>query len=124
VNTGSLLYTGSENITESIPLEQKQDEDESNDKKEAKTYDAKFDPTIKLLLRISKTILDSESIGRTTLTLNANVNYTILTKYLEWLAERALVEFFIDDGKVKVRLTTIGIEFTFRLCGLLDEQEL
>ena len=117
MKTGSLLYNEFENKVEQTlePNEEKKNDIEKEN--------GKFDPTVKLLLRITKTILENDSIGRTTLTLKANVNYTILVKYLEWLSGRELVEFFIEDGKVKVRLTTAGTEFTFLLCGLIGNQE-
>ncbi len=105
MKAGTLLYNDSDQTTKT----------RNNSVESTEETDDKFDPTSKLLLRIMKVILENDSIGRTTLTLKANVNYTILAKHLDWLEKRSLVECFVDEGKIKVRLTVIGIEFAFRL---------
>lgn len=78
----------------------------------------RYDPTIRILLRIMKAILENEPIIRTTLALKAHVNYTILVKHLDWLEKRDLVELFVEDGKICVRLSTVGAEFAYRLSGI------
>jgi predicted transcriptional regulator len=82
-----------------------------------------FDPSIKLLLRIMKVILEHNFIGRTALAQKANVSYDRLSKHLEWLQQKSFVELFIDDGKIYVRLNAIGTEFAFRLSSLTDDRK-
>lgn len=85
--------------------------------------DGGYDPTIKILLRIMRVILENEPIIRTTLALKARVNYTILAKHLDWLERRGLVELFVDEGKISVRLSVEGVEFAYRLSGLWNNKE-
>lgn len=73
--------------------------------------DANFEPSMKLLSRIIKVILESNSIGKTSLSQVANINYHRLSKHIEWLEQKQLIESIIGDGKVKVRLTETGREF-------------
>ncbi len=70
-----------------------------------------FEPSMKLLSRIVKVIHESNSIGKTSLSQEANINYHILSKHLDWLEKRHLIESIVEDGKVKMKLTNSGREF-------------
>lgn len=71
-----------------------------------------FEPSMKLLSRITKVILESNSVGKTSLSQEANINYHTLAKHLDWLEKKHLVESVIEDHKVKLRLTENGRQFT------------
>ncbi|HMK32604.1 MAG TPA: winged helix-turn-helix domain-containing protein [Nitrosopumilaceae archaeon] len=77
--------------------------------------DRGFEPNIKILLRIIKIILEKNVIGRTTLSLEANINYSTLTKYFEWLESKSLIELVIIEGKINVKLTDVGKDFAAQL---------
>lgn len=70
-----------------------------------------FEPSMKLLLRITKVILESNSIGKTSLSREASINYDRLSNHLVWLEKRHLVEPIVEDGKVKMKLTKSGRKF-------------
>ncbi len=64
-----------------------------------------------ILARIMRILLDTDSIGRTALALEAKVNYSRFSQHLDWLYNKKLVEFLIEEGKVQVRITKAGREF-------------
>lgn len=70
-----------------------------------------FEPSMKILLRITKVLFERNSIGRTELAQMANLQYGRLTKYMEWLERRSFVEFSLENRRVLVRLTVLGREF-------------
>lgn len=76
-----------------------------------------FKPSLKILLRTMKVILESSSIGKTSLSQEANINYHRLSKHLDWLKEKYLIEYVLEDYKVKIRLTEKGRQFedSFRI---------
>jgi predicted transcriptional regulator len=71
-----------------------------------------FEPSMKTLLRILKTMVDSGSEGKTSLARDANLNYTRLAKHIVWLEKKGLVESVITDQKINVILTQEGRIFT------------
>ncbi|MDE1862981.1 MAG: hypothetical protein KGI33_08725 [Thaumarchaeota archaeon] len=83
--------------------------------------DKKFTPSIKIVTRILKEISEHGHIIRTELAKTANINYTILSKYLTWLEESSHVELIIMDKKVNVKLTERGYEVLTHL-DKLDAQ--
>lgn len=74
-----------------------------------------FEPRIKILLRIMKLIRENNSIGRTTLAMEANLNYTILSKYLDWLKRKSVIELILVDDKIKITMTEKGRKFAIGL---------
>jgi predicted transcriptional regulator len=84
-------------------------------KKETRDSSYSFEPSMKIISRVMKIILEKNSIGRTTLSQAANINYTTLLKHLEWLEKKSLIDFMIEEGKISVRLTTNGREFISHL---------
>lgn len=76
-----------------------------------KTIDNNFEPSLKTLSRIMKVILEKNSIRKTILSQEANVQYARLLKHLEWLEKRHMIESIIEDGKVDVKFTHVGREF-------------
>ena len=71
-----------------------------------------FYPSLKILARILKVILEKNSIAKTNLSQESNVNYVKVLKYLGWLEDKRLVEFVIKEGKAHVMLSQKGREFT------------
>jgi len=74
---------------------------------------------MKILSRVMKTILERDSINRTNLAQEANVNYVRLVTHLRWLEKKHFVEFVVEEGKVIVRLTQRGREFATALTSFL-----
>lgn len=70
-----------------------------------------FEPSMKILLRILKTIVENGAKGKTQLSLYANVNYAKLAKYIIWLEKKGLVESTIENNKINVFLTAKGRVF-------------
>src|SRR5574342_106048 len=59
-------------------------------------HNSNFEPSMKLLSRILKVLIDSNSIVKTTISKKANMNYRRLTRYLDWLQKKHLIESIID----------------------------
>jgi len=75
----------------------------------------KFDPSIKILKRITRVLLEEGGIGRTALSQRANISYSRLILHIEWLERKGLIALVIDRGKVKVVLTRSGGELAATL---------
>jgi predicted transcriptional regulator len=70
-----------------------------------------FEPSMKSLLRITKSMTENFSEGKTQLSLDTNLNYARLAKHIAWLEKKGFVESKIEDGKINVALTIRGREF-------------
>ena len=70
-----------------------------------------FKPSMKLLTRIMRVMLEKNSMVRTSLSQEANINYSRLVKHLVWLKQKGLAEFAVEKGKANVVLTANGREF-------------
>lgn len=70
-----------------------------------------FDPSMKVLMRLMKFMLENNSKGRTQLALDTHLNYTRLAKHVVWLETRGLIELTLVDTKVLVVLTPSGRKF-------------
>ena len=70
--------------------------------------ESNFVPSVKFLSRIMKIILERNSVVKTNLSQDANINYTRLVNHIDWLERKDLVKFVVQDGKVKVVLTGTG----------------
>jgi len=68
-----------------------------------------------------KIILQRNSIGRTALSMKANINYASLSRHLTWMKNKSLIKLTVEDGRVNVKLTPRGREFATEFCNLLDE---
>ena len=77
--------------------------------------DCEFSPSVKILSRIIKVMLEKNSVGKTNLSQQANVNYVRLSKHLKWLEKRNLVELVIEDSKICIILTESGRKFALTL---------
>jgi predicted transcriptional regulator len=77
-----------------------------------KKLEPDFEPSVKILLRILKTMTDNGPETKTALSLDANVNYTKLAKHIVWLEKKGLVESTIEKSKINVSLTRKGRKFT------------
>lgn len=80
--------------------------------------DLKFEPSMKILARIVRVILEKNSIRKTGLSQEANIQYTRLLKHLDWLEEKHLVESVIDNGGIGIKLTNKGKEFAMLISAI------
>ena len=80
--------------------------------------DRGFKPSIDILSRIMKVLLENNSVGKTNLSQKANVNYVRLSKHLKWLEKRNLVELVIEDSKIGIILTESGRKFALTLTDI------
>ncbi|HET7337537.1 MAG TPA: winged helix-turn-helix domain-containing protein, partial [Candidatus Nitrosotalea sp.] len=74
-----------------------------------------FKPNLLVLLRIMRILFEKNRIGKTSLSLEANVNYTGLLRYLQWLHDKHLIEFVIEVNGISVVLSQLGREFASSL---------
>ena len=70
-----------------------------------------FSPSMKILSRIIKVMLEKNSIQRTSLSLETNIQYSRLSRHLEWLERKKLIESFVEEGKIFLKLSSLGREF-------------
>ena len=77
----------------------------------SKKLEPSFEPSMKTLSRIMKTITEKGAEGKTQLSLDTNLNYARLAKHIVWLEKKGLAESTIEDNKINVALTTKGREF-------------
>ena len=73
--------------------------------------DSEFSPSMKILSRIMKVMLEKSSIQRTTLSLETNIQYSRLSKHLEWLERKRLIESCVEEGRIFLKLNSLGREF-------------
>jgi len=76
-----------------------------------KIIEPNFEPSMNVLRRITKSMIKSGAEGKTSLSLNANLNYARLAKHIVWLEKKGLVESVIKDAKINVGLTEKGRVF-------------
>jgi predicted transcriptional regulator len=74
-----------------------------------------FEPSMKTLSRILKTMINNGPEPKTSLSLDANIQYTRLVKHVVWLEKNGFVESTIDKSRIKVGLTKKGKEFATTL---------
>ena len=67
-----------------------------------------FEPSMKTLLRIMKSMAETGSDVKTSLALKTKLNYGRLAKHITWLEKKGLVESTISDQKIYVTLTQKG----------------
>ena len=70
-----------------------------------------FEPSMKILSRIFKTMADNGPEAKTSLSLDTHLNYARLAKHIVWLEKKGLVESTIDKTKINVGLTAKGRVF-------------
>ncbi|MGC1425594.1 MAG: winged helix-turn-helix domain-containing protein [Nitrosotalea sp.] len=80
-----------------------------------KKIEPDFEPSMKTLSRILKSITDKDPEAKTLLSVNTNLNHSRLAKHIVWLEKKGLVESTIDKSHVKVDLTKKGKEFASTL---------
>src|SRR6185312_8812755 len=76
-----------------------------------KKLEPDFEPSMKTLSRIFKTMEDNGPEAKTSLSLDTNLNYARLAKHIVWLEKKGLVESTIDKSKINVGLTAKGRVF-------------
>jgi predicted transcriptional regulator len=80
-----------------------------------KKIEPDFEPSMKTLLRIFRSITEKGPEAKTTLSIDTHLNYTRLAKHIVWLEQKGLVESTIDKSKINVGLTEKGIIFASTL---------
>ncbi len=73
-----------------------------------KKIEPDFEPSMKMLLRITKSMIKNGAEGKTSLSLDANLNYARLARHIVWLEKKGLVESTIDKSRIDVGLTKKG----------------
>jgi predicted transcriptional regulator len=76
-----------------------------------KKLEPDFEPSMRTLSRIVKSMTENGAGGKTQLSVDTNLNYTRLAKHIVWLEKKGFVESTIKDYKIKIALTTSGREF-------------
>src|SRR5437867_2175519 len=77
-----------------------------------------FRPSIEILSRIMKVLLENHPTGKTNLSQQTNVNYVRLSKHIKWLEKRNLVESVVEDDKIVIILTESGRKFALTLTDI------
>jgi predicted transcriptional regulator len=77
----------------------------------SKKLEPSFEPSMKSLSRIMKSMTENSAGGKTDLSLHTKLNYARLAKHIVWLEKKGLVESTIEDNKINVALTANGREF-------------
>ena len=80
-----------------------------------KKLDSDFEPSMKTLSRIFKTMTDNGPEAKTSLSLDTNLNYTRLAKHIVWLEQKGLVKSTIGKSRINVGLTAKGRVFASML---------
>ena len=70
-----------------------------------------FEPSMKILQRITETMMKKGSEGKTNLSIDANLNYARLAKHIVWLEKKGLVESIIKDSSFNSSLTVVFFPF-------------
>lgn len=78
-----------------------------------------FEPSMSLLAKIMKVMLENNSIGKTALSQEANVNYVRMIRHLQLLEEKRFVERTVEEDRVNFTLSRMGREFAILLSMLL-----
>ena len=74
-----------------------------------------FEPSMKTLMRILKTMTEKGPEGKTILSLDTNLQYSRLAKHIVWMEKKGLVESRADKSKINVGLTEKGRVFASTL---------
>lgn len=85
----------------------------------SKKLEPDFDPSMKTLSRIMKTMTEKGSEGKTQLSLDANLNYARLAKHIVWLEKKGLAESTIENNKISVALTADGKKFASTISKII-----
>jgi predicted transcriptional regulator len=67
-----------------------------------------FEPSLKIIHRIIKCLIKNGAETKTTLSRNANINYSRLVKHVMWMEKKGLVKSVISDLKIHLILTDKG----------------
>jgi predicted transcriptional regulator len=78
-----------------------------------------FEPSMSLISKIMKVLLERNSIGKTALSQEANVNYVRLTRHLQLLEEKRFVERTVEEDRINFTLSRMGREFAMMLSMIL-----
>jgi predicted transcriptional regulator len=74
-----------------------------------------FEPSMKTLSRIMKTMTENGPEAKTSLSLDTNLNYARLAKHIVWMEKKGLVQSTIEKSKINVGLTEKGKIFASTL---------
>ena len=74
-----------------------------------------FEPSMRIISRILEVLLEKNSIQRTDLSELANLNYSRLTKHIDWFERKSFVELMVENRKMNIILTPAGRDFAKKL---------
>lgn len=77
--------------------------------------DSEFEPSMKIITKVLQVLMEKNSIQRTDLSELANLNYTRLTKHIEWFERKSFVELMVENKKMNIKLTPVGRDFAKKL---------
>lgn len=86
---------------------------------ESKKLEPSFDPSMKTLSRIMKSMTEKGAEGKTQLSLDTNLNYARLAKHIVWLEKKGLAESTIENNKINVVLTVDGKKFASTISKII-----
>lgn len=69
---------------------------------------SRFKLSMMILSRILDALLEESGMGRTAISRKTNTNYGRVSKHVEWLERKRLVEPVLVGGKVHIKLTKRG----------------
>lgn len=84
---------------------------------EASKSNSEFKPSMKILSKIMQSILEKNSLGRTSLSQITHTNYQTISRHVEWLKQKSFVDITLDRGKVHVELSSAGRDFALKICS-------
>jgi predicted transcriptional regulator len=84
-----------------------------------KKIEPDFEPSMKTLSRIVKSLTEQDSGGKTQLSLDTNLNYARLAKHIVWLEKKGLAKSTIKDNKITIGLTANGRDFALILTKII-----
>ncbi|WP_075054455.1 winged helix-turn-helix transcriptional regulator [Nitrososphaera viennensis] len=74
-----------------------------------------FYPSLRVISKILRILLENPTITRTDLCQKAGLNYSRFLNHLDWLGQKGIIELKLDSCRVVVTLTKNGREFTMML---------
>jgi predicted transcriptional regulator len=84
-----------------------------------KKLEPSFEPSMKTLSRIMKSMTEKGAEGKTQLSLDTNLNYARLAKHIVWLEKKGLAKSTIENNQINVALTADGKKFASTISKII-----
>ncbi|HEX5672719.1 MAG TPA: winged helix-turn-helix domain-containing protein [Nitrososphaeraceae archaeon] len=85
-----------------------------------KTLDDKFEPSMKMIIKIINSIAKQGAYTKTDLSKDAGLNYTRLVKHVMWMEKKGLVKSKVENSRIKVNLTDKGEKFGSTVADVVE----